>query len=144
MKIIILIFCLTISLTNLAQKVNYQDLIGTSWTYSVMPVSDSISFVFVDSSNYKFYYWKNNTNYFNGTLMKYSLDTSYTPTLWFFGSYTTEENGEKKQFEGVNCFIRFIDKNTIQAMSLPDGRKPKKDKIYKENNLYTYTLSRTN
>ena len=144
MKIIIVLFCLIISLNTLGQKVTYQDLIGTSWAYTKMPISDSISFVFLDSSHYMFYYWKDNTNYFNGTLMKYSLDTSYNPTLWFFGSYTTEKKGEKVEVEGVNCFIRFIDKNTIEAMSLSDGRKPKKNKVYKEKTMHRYTLSKTN
>ena len=144
MKVIILLFCLTISLNNSGQKVTYQDLIGTSWTYTKMPISDSISFVFLDSSYYKFYYWKDNKNHFNGTLMKYSLDTSYTPTLWFFGSYTGEKEGKKVEIEGVYCFIEFIDKNTLEAISLLDGRKPKKSKVYKKNSMLRYTLSKTN
>ena len=144
MKNILLLLCLIISLSSFGQKITYQDLIGTSWTYAKMPISDSISFVFLDSSSYKFYYWENNKNYFNGTLMEYSLDTSYTPTLWHFGAYETEKEGEKVRFAGVYCFIKFIDKNTLQAVSLSDGGKPKKNKVYKESSLHSYSLIKTN
>ena len=144
MKCITLLFCLTMSLIIWGQKVTYQDLIGTSWTYTKMPESDSISFVFIDSSHYKFYYWKNGINHFNGTIMNYSLDTSYTHTLWFFGKYTKEKEGGKEEIEGVYCFIKFIDKNMLEALSLLDGRKPKKGKAYKENSTWKYTLTKTN
>jgi len=58
MKTIILFFSLAISVNTFSQKIDYKDLIGTSWTYGKMPASDSISFVFLDSSHYKFFYWK--------------------------------------------------------------------------------------
>jgi hypothetical protein len=142
MKAILLLFCLIISIKFFGQKVTYKDLIGTSWTYSKMPKSDSISFVFLDSLHYQFYYWKGGKNYFNGQLMNYSLDTSYTPTLWYWGSYEKEYVGEKIKVEGIYCFIHLIEKNILQAQSLLGGKKPKK-KIYKKNNRFVYSLIRT-
>jgi hypothetical protein len=143
MKVIILFFCLTTSIKFFGQKVTYNDLIGTSWTYTKMPKSDSISFVFIDSAHYKFYYWKDGKNLYDGTLMNYSLDTSYTPTLWHFGNYIREDDGKKIEVSGVYCFLKFINKNILEAHSTSEGTKPRK-KVAKKYGGHIYTLTKTN
>jgi hypothetical protein len=142
MKVSLLFICLTISIRFFGQQINYNDLIGTSWTYNKQTFSDSISFVFTDSAHYKFYYWKNGKNYYNKNLMNYSLDTSYSPTLWCWGTFTEIGTGNQKDGQEMCCFLRMIDKNTLEAQSKWNGKKPKRGS-WKKHAKVTYTMIKT-
>jgi hypothetical protein len=142
MKRSLLFLCLFISVKIFSQKIDYNNIIGTSWTYIGQTSSDSISFVFTDSTHYKLYYWKKGKNYYNGSLMNYSLDTSYTPTLWCWGTFTNSGTRKKEDGQAMYCFLRIIDTNTLEAQSTWNGKKPKKGS-WKRHAKFTYFMIKT-
>ena len=64
-------------------------------------------------------------------------------TLPHYGSgEATEDDGKKLDKYGIYCFIKFVDKNTIEAQSRINGMKPRK-KFPKKNKGHIYKLIRT-
>ncbi|MGG9970756.1 hypothetical protein ACQ33O_03085 [Ferruginibacter sp. SUN002] len=125
MKILLLFFGLSVSIKSFSQKVTYEDLIGTTWIPNNLPSTDSCRYTFIDSSHYKYYYsstiprknfsWK----FPQGMVFNYSLDTSHNITLWHLQEY----NDRNVKISGLDRYIKFIDKNTLEVSSTKKRKK---------------------
>jgi len=135
---ILLFFCFQlIAFAAFTQKITYKDLVGTTWATNNLPASDSESYTFIDSSHFDYYYIskKEDGDIVETEQFKYSLDTSYTPTLWYF------ETMGRKNYQTISnyCFIKITGKNILETQFINRAVKPRKDE-YNENIKVAYSL----
>ena len=117
LKTIILCNFLLISTHSICQKVTYKNLIGTSWVLFDSTRALTMTFQFIDSSQLSQKSWAPRYQPSMTTVIKYSLDTTKSPTL-----LNLEWKGEI--LNCTSCSVKILD-NFLVIQNSSDSQKAK-------------------